>query len=321
MLRSRVLAPLFASLWLASVLALAGCAALDGVRAPAPRAIEVAPGVYMLPGLPGEVDTSTLGRNGNAGFIVGATGVLAIDTGTSYLHGRALLAEIDRVTNKPVRRVLITHTRQEFLFGAMAYRERGIPIAMHRKAAQLMAARCENCLKTLRRVLGEEAMQGTAMFKADLEFDTGAELDLIGRPVRILYFDHSSGPGDIAVLDVQTRTLFAGGLLDWKRIPDIQDSDLQGWHRALGTLRQMPLDSIVPGHGPKAGRAAIDAVDRYLTRLEARVLELLKSGAALSEVPDAAALPGFQDWDQYETIHRRNASVLFVRQERQRMFE
>jgi glyoxylase-like metal-dependent hydrolase (beta-lactamase superfamily II) len=267
------------------------------------------------------VDTTTLGRNGNAGFIVGPDGVLAIDTGTSTQHGRALLAEIARVTSKPVRRVLITHTRQEFLFGALAYRERGIPIAMHRKAAQLMAARCDNCLKTLRRVLGEDAMRGTAMYKPDLEFDHGFDLDLIGRPVRVLYFEHSSGPGDVAVLDLTTRTLFAGGLLDWKRIPDIQDSDLDSWHRALATLGRMPIEAIVPGHGPVATREAIDAVDRYLTRLEGRVLELLKGGAALSEVADATTLPEFTDWDQYDTVHRRNAAVLFVRMERQQMFE
>lgn len=300
---------------------LAGCAALDGARTRVPHAVEVAPGVYMLPGLAGEVDAMTLGRNGNAGFIVGPAGVLAIDTGTSYQHGQALLAEIERTTSKPVRQVLITHTRQEFLFGALAYRARGIPIAMHRKAAQLMAARCETCLKTLRRVLGKEAMQGTAMFTPDEVFDAGKPVDLIGRPVRILYFDHSSGPGDIAVLDETTRTLFAGGLLDWKRIPDIQDSDLEGWRRALAALRQMSLEIIVPGHGPAAPRETIDAVARYLTRLEARVLELLKGGAALSEVADAASLAEFRDWDQYETVHRRNASVLFVRKERQQMFE
>jgi glyoxylase-like metal-dependent hydrolase (beta-lactamase superfamily II) len=306
----------------AAVLAAAGCAATDGAHSnDPPHAIQVARGVYMVQGFPGEVDDGTRGRLGNAGFIVGDSGVLAIDTGTSYRNGKALLAEIGRVTDKPVRRVLITHTRQEFLFGAAAYRERGIPIAMHREAAQLMAARCETCLKTLRRVLGEEEMQRTTMFRPDLQFDGAHELDLIGRPVRVLYFDHSAGPGDIAVLDVRTLTLFAGGLLDWKRIPDIQDSDLLGWHRALENLRALPIEAIVPGHGPVAGREAIDAVQRYLNQLEARVLELLDKGAALSEVPDATALPDFKDWDQYETVHRRNASVLFVRKEREHMLD
>jgi hypothetical protein len=47
---------------------------------------------------------------------------------------------------------------------------------------------------------------------------------------------------------------------------------------------------------------------------------LLRSGAALSEVPKRTVLPAFAHWDQYETIHRRNASVLFVRFEREQFY-
>ena len=283
--------------------------------------MQVADGVYMVQGAPGEVDTQTLGRIGNSGFIVGETGVLAIDTGTSYRHGLALLAEIRRVTDKPVRLVLITHTRQEFLFGASAFREQGIAVSMQRQAAGLMQSRCERCLKTLNLVLGTDAMQGTSMWKPDREFELSHTIDTIGRRVRVLYHGHSSGPGDVAVFDEQSGVLFAGGLLDHLRIPDVQDSDLDGWTGALRSLRVLPIKAIVPGHGPVATAAAIDAVDQYLVQLRARVLELLRSDAALSEVPDATVLPEFVRWDQYETIHRRNASILFVRFERDQMFK
>lgn len=285
------------------------------------RAVEVAAGVYMMQGASGEVDTDNLGRIGNAGFIVGESGVVAIDTGTSYRHGVALLAAIRRVTDKPVRLALITHTRQEFLFGAAAYREQAIPIHMHAKAAALMRARCERCLKTLKQLLGEDAMRGTVMFKPDQEFDQSQRIDVIGRPLQVIYFGHSSGPGDVVLLDLQSGVLFAGGLLDELRIPDVQDADLGGWTQALQALRKLPIKTVVPGHGPVASVKAMDAIERYLAQLRARVLQLLQSGTALSEVPDAAALPEFAQWDQYETIHRRNASILFVRFEREQMFK
>jgi glyoxylase-like metal-dependent hydrolase (beta-lactamase superfamily II) len=310
--------------WAAFALMIAGCATRGpAVDARAPVALAVADGVYAVRGVPGEVDADTLGRLGNAGFIVGPSGVIAIDTGTSYLHGVALLKAIAAVTDKPVRLVLITQTHQEFLFGAAAYRERGIPVHMQRKAAELMASRCENCLKTLRRVLGEDEMRGTAMFKPDHVFDEPPPLaDTIGRPVQVLYFGHSSGPGDIAVLDLRSGVLFAGGLLDNARIPDVQDSELGGWKQALVALRALPIRTVVPGHGPPGpATESISNVQRYLAQLEARVLELLRAGAALSDVPDAAGLPDFTDRDQYDIIHRRNASVLFVRMEREQMFK
>ena len=94
-------------------LALAGCAGPAAARAGQP--VTLAPGVYMVPGSGGAADESNLGRIGNAGFIVGEAGVIAVDTGTSYAHGQALLNTIRTVTPLPVRQALVTHTRPEFL--------------------------------------------------------------------------------------------------------------------------------------------------------------------------------------------------------------
>ncbi len=302
----------------ALALLMIGCAT---VGSNAPRAVALAEGVYLLPGSGGAADEHNLGRIGNAGFIVGDSGVIAIDTGTSHAHGNALLAAIRAVTDKPIKLALLTHTRPEFLFGGMAFREAGIPLHTHKSMARLMAARCETCLKTLRQTVGEAPMRGTAMYKPDQEFDASHELTLIGRAVRVLYFGHSSGPGDIAVLDAASGILFAGGLVDVQRVPDTQDSDLGGWRRALAALRELPVKTVVPGHGPPAPASAIGAVQTYLAQLEARARELLAAGASLSSVPDASELPAYESWDQYETIHRRNASIVFLRVERESMFK
>jgi glyoxylase-like metal-dependent hydrolase (beta-lactamase superfamily II) len=301
------------ALWL-----LIGCTTVGGTGL---HAVALADGVYLLQGSAGAADDKNLGRIGNAGFIVGDSGVIAIDTGTSHAHGQALLAAIRAVTDKPVKLALLTHTRPEFLFGGTAFREAGIPIRTHKAMARLMAARCETCLKTLRQSVGEAPMRGTAMYKPDQEFDAAHELELIGRAVRVLNYGHSSGPGDIAVLDVKSGVLFAGGMVDVRRVPDTQDSDLEGWKRALAALRELPVNTVVPGHGPAAPAAAIADVQTYLARLEARARELVAAGASLSSVPDASDLPAYESWDQYETIHRRNASIVFLRVEREAMFK
>jgi glyoxylase-like metal-dependent hydrolase (beta-lactamase superfamily II) len=301
-------------------LPIAGCA--NAAAPDALRPIELAPGVYLSPGSGGAADETNLGRIGNSGFIVGDSGVLAVDTGTSYAHGRALLAAIRAVTDKPVRVAIITHTRPEFLFGGAAFRQAAIPIRMHRRTAGLMASRCETCLKTLRQTLGPEAMQGTVLYKADQDYDATHDLGLIGRQVRVLSFGHSSGPGDSAVLDVRSGVLFAGGLLDVRRIPDIQDGDLEGWRQALRELRALNPRRIVPGHGPAApAPQAIAEVEVYLAALEKRVRALLDAGTSLLDVSEACELPEYQDWDQYDVIHRRNASIAFLRFERELMFK
>lgn len=306
--------------WSAAVLGIfQGCAVADTKRSV--RAVMIAPGVYMVAGSGGAADESNLGRIGNAGFIVGERGVIAIDTGTSYAHGRELLTAIREVTDQPVRVALITHTRPEFLFGAAAFRERGVPIRMHSQTARLMASRCETCLKTLRQTLGEEAMRGTEMYKPDQEFEISHQLDLIGRPVKVLFFGHSSGPGDVAVLDVQTGVLHAGGLLDAQRIPDIQDSDFAGWSKALRDLQGMNVARVVPGHGAASSASLVMTVERYLAQLEERSRSLVAAGTSLLNVSEDGDLPEFVNWDQYDTIHRRNAAIAFLRFERDLMLK
>lgn len=283
---------------------------------------EVADGVYLLPGVRGEIDPDTRGRVGNAGFIVGPTGVIAIDSGVSHRHGTLRLASIRRVTRQPVRALVLTHARQEFLFGATAFQAAGVPVVMHRDAARLMASRCEGCLKTLISLLGADEMAGTRVPRPDIEIlgpDTADRLPDIGRPVRLLMAapgQPSASPGHLAVLDERTGTLFAGALLDAGTIPDVQDADLAGWHAALADLRRRSLQRVVPGHGPASSPALIDHVERYLTQLARRTAELLAAGVPLSEVADATDLTEFASDDHYDTTHRRNASIVFLRQER-----
>lgn len=314
--------------WLLASAASAAMAACDTLPLGSASAlVHVAPGVYLLPGNEGELAPDNRGRTGNLGVIVGERGVLVIDSGVSRRQGQVLMAEVGRISSQPIRALLLTHVRQEFVFGAAAFHDADIPVRMHPAAARLMAGRCESCLKTLERVLGPDEMEGTRVGQPDRlpeaaqpELALGQALSAaIGRPLRLLAFGpggHSSGPGDLAVLDESTGTLFAGGLLDARSIPDVQDADFAGWRAAFDALQALPLQRIVPGHGPVSPPALIDSNRRYLAQLEARTAALLLAGTPLSDVADATQLPEFAGWSQYDSIHRRNASIVFLRQER-----
>ena len=299
---------------------IAGCVSA-APQLPAEPAVELAPGVYLFSGSGGAADDRNLGRIGNGGFIVGEHGVIVVDTGTSYAHGQARLAAIRAVTAQPVRVVLVTHARPEFLFGGAAFREYGIPVRMHDRTARLMASRCETCLKTLRQTVGGPAMHGTVVYQADQVFESSHTLDLIGRPVRVLSFGHSSGPGDSAVFDERSGVLFAGGLLDARRVPDIQDSDLAGWSQALRELRALRPSRVVPGHGAVSSVSLTATVERYLEHLQAHVRALVSAGTSLLDIAEAGELPEFESWDQYDIIHRRNSAIAFLRFEREMIFK
>ena len=279
--------------------------------------VPVAPGVYALIGETGEISPQNRGVVGNAGFIVGDTGVLAVNTGISYRYGRDMLASIASVTSLPVQLVVITHPIQEFLFGAAAFRERGIPILAHEKTAELIRSRCETCLKNLRRVLGDEEMDRSSVVVPDRLIVHTTLLDVGGRELQLIYFGWASTPGDLAVFDRTSGVLFAGGLVSAGRIPEVRDANLEGWIAALEQLDKLPVKAIVPGHGPVLTREEARQTLTYLRALEAKVGTLYKAGAGLTEAIARAELPAFESWSLYRVVHPQNVQHLYLQLERE----
>lgn len=271
-----------------------------------PTPEKVAEGVYAFVAKTGEISPANRGNVGNSGFIVGTTGVVVIDTGISYRHGRRMLTAIGRVTAKPVVLVVVTHAEQEFVFGSAAFEERGAAILAHGETAALMKARCAHCLENLRRVLGDE-LEGTRLVLPQRQVSMSTTIEAGGRTLELLYLGWASTPGDLAVFDRATGTLFAGGLVAVNRIPEIRDCDFEGWIRALDMLRDLPVNRVVPGHGPVSGADAPQSTAGYLRALDEKIKALYARSSSLLESVDNAALPAYAAWAMYATTHRQNA--------------
>ena len=61
--------------------------------------------------------------NPNTVFIIGKGDVTVIDTNISSQYSRAVLAELKKITDKPVRYVVNTHWHEDHIFGNRVYRE------------------------------------------------------------------------------------------------------------------------------------------------------------------------------------------------------
>ncbi|MEI7783815.1 MAG: MBL fold metallo-hydrolase [Betaproteobacteria bacterium] len=280
-----------------------------------PVAQQVAPGVYWFAGSTGEASPANAGRIGNASFIVGPLGVLAVDSGSSYAHGLELLGAIRRTTDQPIRALLLTQARPEFIFGAKAFQDAGVPVWMHQRALDLMLERCALCLSRLRKILGVSVMAGTEIVRPDFSLGEGLSTGLIGRPLQILDLGPSSGPGDLAVWDASTATLIAAGLVDHQRIPRLFDDHLEGWLRALDVLAELPLAQLIPGHGPPGSAGLLGQHKQYLQALGRSVQSAMQSGLSLGQLADLPALGPWTGWDGYPQQHVQNLQILYLRLE------
>jgi len=306
-----------ASRWLARLATV--CCLLLPAAAPCgePSPVRVAPGVYAFIGRVDEPSAANAGRVGNAGFIVGPRGVVVVDTGISRHAGREMLAAIARTTQQPVRLAILTQARQEFIFGAEAFRARGIPVLAHQRAAELMQARCQTCLTQLTETLGAAAMAGSRVPLPDWQIAGSLTLTFTGRSIELIAFEHAASPGDLAVFDRASGVLFAGGLVQIGRVPELRDGKLAGWLAALDALGQLPVRRVVPGFGPVQDAGGVRAARAYLADLREAVAARYRHGASLTEAIRQAELPSYGAWSGYAERQPLNVQNVYLTLERE----
>ncbi|HVQ29556.1 MAG TPA: MBL fold metallo-hydrolase, partial [Vicinamibacteria bacterium] len=103
---------------------------------PAPKKIAVADGIFVFT-TPSYGD---VGLDGNSVVIVSTEGVLVFDTNGTPAAAAAVLAEIRRITDRPVRYVVNSHWHWDHWYGTEVYREAfpDVQIISHEKTRTMM---------------------------------------------------------------------------------------------------------------------------------------------------------------------------------------
>ena len=288
-------------------------AATSAAAAAPPVPQRIAADVYAFVGGFEELSQANRGEVGNGGFIVAADGVIQIDTGASHRQGEARLAAIRRVSRYPVRLGIVTHAVQEFVFGNTALAAQRIPLLAHVRTAELMRERCGNCLDNMRKVLGKAALAGSRVEVPSLLVEGSASLRVSGRKLELLHFGWASTPGDLAVFDPHSGTLFAGGLAVAGRVPNLRDADVDGWIGALEQLLKLPLRHVVPAYGPPGGSEVLRDTRDYLLAVRELARAYYERGDGLLDAMTRAELPAYAERAMYKTLHPQNVQRLYLK--------
>ena len=138
-------------------------------------------------------------------------------------------------------------------------------------------------------------------------------LDLGGRTIAVTAWPVAHTDNDVTVLDGETGTLFAGDLVFMGHLPVI-DGRLTGWLAVMDVLAKLPVERVVPGHGPAAVPLAAALADqrRYLERLASDLRAIIKEGGDLSAAAASAGQAERGRWSLFEEYNARNATAGFA---------
>lgn len=270
---------------------------------------ELAPGVYAHQGIVAVTSPENRGDIANTGFIVGEDAVAVIDTGGSVAVGEKLLAGVRAVTTKPVRYVILTHVHPDHIFGAAAFQAPGTTFVGHRNLPRALAARGEYYLRSFRTQLGAD-VERVKIIAPTLVVEDRTILDLGNRKIELRAWKTSHTDNDLTVLDSASGSLFTGDLVFLQHTP-IVDGSLLGFLKVIDELEKLPVDRIVPGHGPLGVdlRTAIANEKRYFETLARDLRQLVKQGADIEQAASQAGQSERGNWSLFDNYAPRNATA------------
>jgi glyoxylase-like metal-dependent hydrolase (beta-lactamase superfamily II) len=304
-----------------AALAFAACT-LGGLRAEdglVLSPLQIAPDVYAFIGVQEEISPANRGNVINSGFIVGPDGVIVIDTGVNVTHGRAILAAIREVTDRPVVLIINTHPHPENVLGNNAFLATGAPILARQETIGAMNARCKSCYVNVEQILGKPAMAGTDIVIPNLSVSGNGSYLAGGRRIELYHFGWGHTEGDLSVFDPVSGVLFASDLVHLDRIPHTHEAQVKGWIHALDELRKIPAKRIVPGRGPVADPRRIGETQDYLNRLANLIGKHYDKGVSVIDLlkDPSADLPRYQGWALYPETHPLNIQHVYTELERE----
>jgi len=253
---------------------------ITGQLAP-PRVEEVSTGIYAY------IQPDGTWWINNTGFLVGARRVVAVDACATEARTRAFLSAIAATAGGRAVRTLVNthhhgdHTHGNYLFGDATI------VAHERCREEILAEGPPGTSKLVSSGTWTDVAWGeietappflTYTDRVSLYVDElRCEVIHVGTPA------HSTN--DSIVWIPERRALFAGDLLFNGGTPFLLAGSVTGAISAVGALKELDAQTIVPGHGPVCGPEVIDRVLAYLTF----VLDLARAGTDAGLPPLEAA--------------------------------
>ncbi len=216
---------------------------------------QISPDTYFFYGNIAEVDENNRGFNGNAGFVITEDSVVVIDSlGTPKL-GKRMIATIQKITDKPIKYLIVTHNHPDHAYGAIAFRELGgVTVIGHQGTMKYINSdRIEHSV-SYRETFIKSDMQGFKPVTPDQliggELYSKESLKTGGKTFDIYNTGSHHSFGDLVIHQLDENIVWVSDLAFHNRVTFMADGnsekaiDAQSW--LLTTFANAKL--MVPGH-------------------------------------------------------------------------
>jgi glyoxylase-like metal-dependent hydrolase (beta-lactamase superfamily II) len=253
----------------------------------------------------------------NSGVIVGDDGVMVVDAQATPVMARQLIDRVAKITDQPIKYVLLTHYHAVRVLGASAFP--GAEILASDVTRELIVERGKQDMDSEigrfpRLFRAVESIPGLTW--PSITFPDQMSVWLGRREVRIMRIGRGHTAGDVVAFVPDANVVFSGDLVEYKSACYCGDAHFTDWPATLDRLAEFSARALVPGRGAalKTPREVADGIaltQDFLTSLYGSVAESVAKGRSLKESYDATREimdPRFASFAIYEHCMPFNVS-------------
>lgn len=273
------------------------------------KATKLAGGWYVIAGANDDFSQANGCNIINTGFYIDEAGVVVINTGTSRIYGEQQRALIDSISKgKPIQQVIALNLHPDYFLGNQAYPKEAL--AATKLTIQGIKAEAALYETNLYRLCGDW-MKGTESVFPSQILTAGNPMRFGSKAIQSIELKGHTD-SDLVLFDPDSKVMWAGGLVFYKRIVTTPHAKLKPWIESLKKLQAMKPKVVVPSHGPVSwGTEAIDQTLDYLSWLDNRLSQAAQMGEEMNEVMRQGAPERFRNFAAYPAEFYRNVTNLY----------
>src|SRR5438309_8636127 len=223
-------------------------------------------GVYWVEG----------GVGSNSGVVIGKDGVIVIDAKQTPESGKAVMAEVAKLTPKPVTHVIITHSNLDHVDGLPGF-PKGLTIIAQENCQQQMEHPRNNPQNI---DLSGYIPTKTVVKKESMTID--------GVRFVLLHFAPAHTSGDLIIYLPDQKIAFTGDItvmrLPYPLIHLEDEGSSAGWIESMKGIVALNADTYVPGHGGTQTKAELQQRVTNTAARREKIKQLVAQGKSLPDI-------------------------------------
>ncbi|MCK4586130.1 MAG: MBL fold metallo-hydrolase [Gammaproteobacteria bacterium] len=272
---------------------------------------QVIEGVWSAIGATSPPRYENSGHNNNLSFVITSEGVLVVNAGASYLLAKALHTEIKKITDQPVKYVVLENGQGHAMLGSSYWKSQGATIVAHIDAAHEIEENSFAILERQKNSIKEKA-DGTEVVMPDETFEDKKVIEMGGVRFELLNLGPAHSPGDIMVWLPERSLIITGDMAFHQRmLPLFEHTSTADWIKTWDKFTALNAKYVIPGHGSPTNMAEVTRYTKdYLVYLRKKMGELIEKGGTLQEAYEIDQSP-YMHLPTSEFLAKRNAGHVF----------